>query len=61
MMPRRPERTEYLAPWAARRYRKQENGLIEEFDHLTVEKALGFGGSNQRGSWKLNKTNPSSF
>jgi len=60
LMPRRPERTKYLAPWVARRYQQQEDGIVEEFDHLTVEKALSFG-SNQRDSWKLNNTNPSNF
>lgn len=55
VMPRMPDRTKYLAPWVARRYRQQEDGIIEEFDHSTVEKSLSFG-SNQRDCWKLNDT-----
>eukprot|EP00970_Alexandrium_tamarense_P016447 scaffold6546_cov214-Alexandrium_tamarense.AAC.1 len=37
-MPRQPHRNKELAPWAARRFRQQSGGLIENFDHIWVEK-----------------------
>ena len=38
IMPRQPHRNKELAPWAARRFRLQPGGLIENFDHIWVEK-----------------------
>ena len=37
---RRPYRNWELAPWAAKRYRKLEGGLIEDFDHAKVSLSL---------------------
>eukprot|EP00956_Cyclotella_meneghiniana_P030703 scaffold78124_cov48-Cyclotella_meneghiniana.AAC.3 len=40
VMERRPYRNWELAPWAARRYRKLDGGLIEDFDHAKVSLSL---------------------